>query len=145
FDESLRMGEDLLFNLEYLTHCQNIDFTTRTFYTYLISNTESVSYELPDNYFDNQIYLFQKTLDFFTDKREITKDKYRQKLNADFMKNISNYMKKASSAYDQETFVQLMKENILTKESKSLIDRISLRELTRAQKALYILLKARQF
>lgn len=145
FDENLRMGEDLLFNLNYLKYTQQIRFNNQPFYTYTKDSMDSVSKELPADYFDNQVFLFKQVLDFFSHLKKLKDDNNQKKLYADFMKNISNYMKKSASVYDRSTFTQMMKKEVLSQKSRVILDEISMAHLTRAHKILLILIKTKQF
>src|SRR5699024_5812042 len=145
FEETVRMGEDLLFNLNYLQYTEEIKFSSTPFYTYSEVNTASVSKELPVNYFDNQLFLINQVIDFFENTKKLTEKKYQEKIYADFMKNVSNYIKKAVPVYNQKAFTQLMTKNILSKESRAILNKISFTQLTHAHKVLFLLIKAKQF
>lgn len=145
FDETVRMGEDLVFNLNYLKYTEEIIFSSSPFYTYSEESIGSVSKELPVNYFDNQLFLINQVVDFFEHGKKLTDKKHQKKIYADFMKNVSNYIKKAVPAYDQKAFTQLMIKNLFSKESRAILNKISFTQLTHAHKVLLLLIKAKQF
>lgn len=145
FDPDMRMGEDLLFNLEYLKYCKTIHFINKPFYTYTMDNPDSISKELPVNYFENQLYLFETTVDYFKQVENISNPGDLANLYGNFMKNISNYVKKAAKSYSLSTFNQLMYDNLVTDRVQTLLKIITMGKLSRAHKILYVLVWNKQF
>ncbi|MFJ7827545.1 hypothetical protein [Psychrobacillus sp. NPDC096623] len=59
------MGEDLLFNLDYLKVCQNICVVNESLYNYILfNNTNSLTGSYKNDFFENQQMLFQKVREF---------------------------------------------------------------------------------
>ncbi|PZX05945.1 glycosyltransferase EpsJ [Psychrobacillus insolitus] len=75
FVESLNIGEDLLFNLDYYKFCQNIHVINDSLYNYLIfNNTNSLISNYKKDFFGNQLLLFQKIREFL-----LRNDSYNKK------------------------------------------------------------------
>jgi glycosyltransferase involved in cell wall biosynthesis len=65
FIYGLNMGEDLLFNLEYIRCCNNINFIQDRLYNYLIiNNNQSLTKTFIKDFFGNQQMLFRKVEEF---------------------------------------------------------------------------------
>ena len=74
------MGEDLLFNLDYLEVCQNIRVTNESLYNYIIfNNTNSLTGSYINDFFENQQMLFQRVREYL-----IEKNNYKEK-NKDYI------------------------------------------------------------
>lgn len=145
FDPALRMGEDLLFNLEYLKYCESVCFSKQSFYSYIVNNPNSLSNELPDDYFKNQLYLFEKTLEFFLGYEKTSDNQWVSKLYNDFMKNISNYVRKSAKNHHIISFNKLMKRSLLTEKTKDILNRMNIKNLSRGHKIIYILIQNKHF
>lgn len=77
FNSKLNLGEDFMFNLDYLSHCKSIHVCSRAFYIYRILNTGLARKKRPLNYYwDNQIILnshlnnFLKNLNLYNDNKK---------------------------------------------------------------------------
>lgn len=67
FNPSIFMGEDLVFNLDYLNSVHQISFIDKALYVYDISGTDSLTRrKQPVGMLQNQEYLFTRVLDFLT-------------------------------------------------------------------------------
>lgn len=67
FIENVKMGEDLLFNLDYVTCCSSIYVIKEPLYNYLtFNNANSLTANYENEKFDKQQILFQKVRDFLT-------------------------------------------------------------------------------
>lgn len=64
FKEKIRIGEDLLYNLEYLEHCINIVSIKYCGYVYVF-NSNSATKKYMERDFDTQIFLRDQSQDFF--------------------------------------------------------------------------------
>jgi glycosyltransferase involved in cell wall biosynthesis len=65
FMEGLDMGEDLLFNLEYIKVCTNISIINEPLYNYLkFKNNNSLTGSFQIDFFENQQMLFQQVREF---------------------------------------------------------------------------------
>lgn len=64
FNEGLNMGEDLLFNFEYMKVCEFISTINDSFYNYLNYNSDSLTTGYKKNFFENQQMLFSKIREF---------------------------------------------------------------------------------
>lgn len=60
FDEKIRLGEDLLFNLNYLDKCKNIFVVSTMGYMYNLLNENSATKKLRDDDFSQIVYLYRK-------------------------------------------------------------------------------------
>lgn len=64
FNKELSLGEDLIFNLEYLKHVnKDIVVINKPLYNYIYENTESLTSRYQNNYFDIQNYLYKNIYD----------------------------------------------------------------------------------
>ena len=64
FDKSLSLGEDLIFNLEYLKCVkQDILVINKPLYNYILENQESLTSRYQKNYFEIQKYLYKEIYD----------------------------------------------------------------------------------
>lgn len=64
FDEQIYMGEDLVFNLDYLEHCEYITLLPDCLYTYNIRSGSACNKFDPD-YLHTQLVLIKKIKDFY--------------------------------------------------------------------------------
>lgn len=65
FIDNLNMGEDLIFNLDYLERCESISVINQSLYDYLVlNNTKSLTGSFKKDFFDVQQMLFQKVREF---------------------------------------------------------------------------------
>ncbi|HAT4243747.1 glycosyltransferase family 2 protein [Clostridium perfringens] len=65
FDPDITIGEDLLFNLNYLNKCENIFFLNKSLYIYFVGNPKSLSTKYHENGFDNLNNVYNRTYDLF--------------------------------------------------------------------------------
>lgn len=68
FPKDIDMGEDLIFNLNYLTNCNSIKCLDLSLYNYVISKTDSLSQKYNINAIDNSILLQKSVLNFCNKK-----------------------------------------------------------------------------
>lgn len=67
FVEHVNMGEDLLFNLDYITYCSSIYALKEPLYNYLtFNNANSLTANYENEKFEKQQLLFQKVREFLT-------------------------------------------------------------------------------
>lgn len=64
FDESINMGEDLLFNLMYFNYCEKVKISNECLYNYLLFNENSLTINYKSGFFENQIFLYNKIKEF---------------------------------------------------------------------------------
>lgn len=74
FIKDFNMGEDLLFNLEYIKFCSNICIIKDELYNYLILNNNSLTSSFQNSYFENQQILFQKVRGFLLERESYSND-----------------------------------------------------------------------
>lgn len=72
FDENLKLGEDLLFNLDYFKVCQKVNMITDKLYNYRIENDQSLSQNFKKDYFENQLLLADKVKQFLMGEHAYT-------------------------------------------------------------------------
>lgn len=58
FDESIKRGEDILFNLEYFKYIDKVNITDNSLYNYIRYNSNSITLSYNPNMFDEQETLF---------------------------------------------------------------------------------------
>jgi len=88
FPENVNMGEDLLFNLDYLNHCKKINLINESLYNYIDYNYNSITSKYINNFFENQQMLFKAVREFLliNGKYELNKD-YIETLYTDRIMN----------------------------------------------------------
>lgn len=68
FPKGISYGEDLLFNLDYLSVIDRICYINQCGYHYVLDNTESLSRKVRWNMFDNEMMLHQRLMDWLKEK-----------------------------------------------------------------------------
>lgn len=106
FDTSITLGEDLLFNLEYLKKVsKGITVSTFCGYMYFVANANSITNNFRESNFDTAILLNKKLLEFasiYSLDSEI-KDLINKVLVTDTMEYLQSlYFKKTSRLYKRE-------------------------------------------
>ena len=91
FDESLFIGEDLLFNLSYASNCDKIVVISDALYNYNVSLQNGLASRYDENLFCTEIMLHKKVQKFF--KTSFNSDDFRN-INETFAKEIYYYLKK---------------------------------------------------
>lgn len=74
FDDRIDLGEDLLFNLEYLKQCREVYFVEKQLYNYLIINKNSITGGFKKDYFENERMLFKKVRDYLIERNSFNGD-----------------------------------------------------------------------
>lgn len=92
FSEALDLGEDLLFNLEYLRYCNKISFINEPLYNYVIG-TQTLSTKFRENYLDIEWFLMNKVETFVSEEtiskgNEILLIEYRAKVLISFIQSL---------------------------------------------------------
>lgn len=67
FPEGIKMGEDLLFNLEYFKLCKKVSVISEPLYYYIKLNNSSLTNSYEENYFSTQKFLYEKVKEFLKD------------------------------------------------------------------------------
>lgn len=83
-NKEIDLGEDLLFNLEYLKHCNSIIFDNKCYYHYCMRAEENLTAKYRDNKLDLMKILYDKCMEFL-DKYEAGYEKIRE-LNSIYIK-----------------------------------------------------------
>lgn len=130
FDESINMGEDLRFNLEYFKHIENIKFIDRCLYFYRVNNSTSLCHkcDIDYNLIVNEIEAVVQFYNYFVDKvgtlvinKKISTfvlDKLQvgitdKRLNKNEAKQLILYVSKLNLTYDRKLkFKNLLKHGI---------------------------------
>lgn len=113
FDNSIAMGEDLLFNLSYLEFCETISIGQNPIYNYITSNSV-LSKTIRTDYADLQIMFYNK------------REEFCQRHNIDYSLKPYRY----SILYDAYSSIAKAK-NISNKEKHDALNRISYSELVK--------------
>lgn len=77
FKEGLSLGEDLLFNLEYLKHMEGFVFLDRAFYHYRATGNQSLSHKYYPDGFEIQLYLYKELCSFCKTQIEMSEEEWR--------------------------------------------------------------------
>lgn len=87
FDENINLGEDLIFNLQYLEYCNKISVIPDVLYKYQKFNTNSLTQGYRKELFQNQQMLF-KTIKRFMKKNKIYNGSNKEFLAVSFSNSI---------------------------------------------------------
>ena len=74
FPKELSLGEDLLFNLEYIKGIDRICVCEETGYQYCIENTNSLAIQYREDKFENSLFLHNKVLEFVREELNIKEE-----------------------------------------------------------------------
>jgi glycosyltransferase involved in cell wall biosynthesis len=134
FKESINIGEDLLFNIDYLYHTENILFISSELITYNIHQNSLVS-KFRENRYQIRVELLKSILNFLNRKKIGSKRNnlkiYSKMLIKDFYAFILDFDKniEMSSKYKKELMMEsicLYKKNKIKSSSFSLYDLMGL-------------------
>lgn len=89
FIDNVNMGEDLLFNLAYLRHCQHVYMIQEPLYYYVTHNSLSLSQAFNPNFIQNQENLYLETKQFLVDQAS-NSDENLARLNSIYAVSINN-------------------------------------------------------
>lgn len=64
-DKRIDLGEDLLFNLEYLKNCKKVIFDDKCYYHYCMKAEESLTFKYRENKLDLMYFIYCKCNDYF--------------------------------------------------------------------------------
>lgn len=85
FPENINMGEDLLFNLEYIKYCENISVINESLYIYQKHENNSLTSSYKTEFFNTQRFLFNKV------KKFLIKLKVYDEENKEFLGRLYTY------------------------------------------------------
>lgn len=91
FDETLSIGEDLLFNLSYISNCDKISVMDQILYNYDVSLQNSLACQYDEKLFYTQIFLNKEVQNFL--KENFNSNDFSE-INEVFAKEIYYYLKK---------------------------------------------------
>lgn len=83
-NKEIDLGEDLLFNLEYLKHCNRIIFDNKCYYHYCMRAEENLTAKYRDNKLDLMKILYDKCMEFLN-KYEASDERIKE-LNSIYIK-----------------------------------------------------------
>lgn len=70
FDEGLELGEDLIFNLKYISNCATIEVSSLICYIYIVANKESLSQKFRLDYIQIQNHLITLEKEFLISRQQ---------------------------------------------------------------------------
>ncbi len=125
FDESISMGEDLLFNLSYFSNCDKISVISDNIYNYNVTTQESLAGKYDDSLLSTQIMLNKKVQEFFENKFEC---KDFSAINEVFAKEIYYYLKKLVilSGYDRRAVLEKINACLNNADVKKMLSNVTL-------------------
>lgn len=106
FNNKLDLGEDLIFNLNYLRYCQSISFIDKPLYDYVIGD-ETLSTKFRENYLEIQDFLMDVVEDYISDSITIENEKF-----------LINYRSKVLISYIQSFFLKNCTMSKIDKKTK---------------------------
>lgn len=81
FDNSLKWGEDLIFNLEYFKYCNAFSLVKKDLYVYNQNNVSSITSNYNKLFFENQSVMYDKTISFL-DSELVYTDRNKEIINS---------------------------------------------------------------
>ena len=128
FDDSISMGEDLLFNLSYFSNCNKISVISDNLYNYNVTAQESLAGKYDDSLLSTQIMLNKKVKEFFENKFEC---KDFRTINEVFAKEIYYYLKKLVilSDYDKRIVLEKLKACLNNEDVKNMLNNVTLSDI----------------
>lgn len=109
FNSKLNLGEDFMFNLDYLQHCKNINVCSRALYVYRILNTGLARKKRPLNYYwDNQVILIGRLNNFL---KELDLYKENEKYVQHYLTSVAryNFYVVSNAGYDRKETIEEIK------------------------------------
>ncbi|MDY4280001.1 MAG: glycosyltransferase [[Pasteurella] mairii] len=95
FDSEVSLGEDLLFNLNYLVSCRTIKFVNKNLYFYRVGNFNSLSTRFSEHRLKDVNYIFSNAINIFS---TILGDKYHEdKVKLRYLEDYAMSIKKMLS------------------------------------------------
>lgn len=89
FMDAFKMGEDVLFNIDYMEVCNAVAVVPEALYTYIIRDEESLSRRYHPNYVHYQIHIHSHILEFLQRKGQLHGENYNA-IQMMFMRSIMN-------------------------------------------------------
>lgn len=125
FDENISIGEDLIFNLSYVTNCNKISVASDNFYNYKVASQVSLAGKYDDSLLSTQIMLNKKVQEFF--ENEFGCKDFRS-INEVFAKEIYYYLKKLVilSGYDRRVALEKIKACLNNEDVKNMLSNVTL-------------------
>ena len=120
-DKNIDLGEDLLFNIEYLKYCSSVVFESRCFYHYCMKSEDSLTAKYRKNKLELMKSMYDRIREYILES-EIT-DEYLYKLDNLFIKFIYSVfldLHSSSCKYNFKEKVQFIKISI--KKYKNIIN-----------------------
>ena len=119
FPMDISLGEDLIFNLEYLKKCNRIVVSDEVGYQYqIIQNSGSLAEKYREDRFENSLYLHKRVLDFAKNELGLVNEEQWQ--DEAFIKGIRFAMTNLMRAKDVDTKTQKEKISEWTKNDEVL-------------------------
>lgn len=106
FNETISMGEDLLFNLSYISDCDKISVINKNLYNYNVSSQESLVCQYNNKLFKTEAMLHNEVQKFF--KNSFDSDNFCD-INEVFAKEVYYYLKKLVILSDEVKEIKLKK------------------------------------
>ncbi|MEI4829868.1 glycosyltransferase [Bacillus sp. FJAT-53711] len=117
FKENLNMGEDLLFNLEYIKECNYISSTDKYLYNYLIISNSSLTVSFKENLFEIEQMLFNRIKEFLIESnyydgknKELVKIGYAESC-INCLEHLFHMNSNLSSALKKEQISNIINDN----------------------------------
>ncbi|EOU1888148.1 glycosyltransferase family 2 protein [Clostridium perfringens] len=121
FDENKSLGEDLLFNINYMKGINKITYINEAFYNYMHNNTNSLTRTYKTNMFEEIVFNYKSVNDFYLNY--ISNKNYFIESNNIFIKNSFYCIKKIISCEElnKEEKIDKIKKILLNSNFKNSI------------------------
>jgi glycosyltransferase involved in cell wall biosynthesis len=106
FNENLSLGEDLLFNIEYMLNCEKITNTCETLYNYVIfDNDKSLSTRFNPKRLEAQVMMYTNIIDMlnkFGQFKDENEEYFRKGFSKAIIGSVKNYLNKGPDTREEK-------------------------------------------
>ena len=145
YKQELSLGEDMIFNLDYLNVCSgNIKIINKSLYYYVNDDKES----LDNKYYDNLFEIYRELFKKINHSMEILGtdyDKYKKDINLDYFYLIEKVLTNTLNKKNKDSFFNKLKYNNYILSSKDCRMCVSNLETTYIRKSYIFLLKKEKY
>ena len=132
FDENLQLGEDLIFNLDYLKVSKKVYYLDDYFYHYQHHEENTVSRLWRQDYYEIQLLLLSNLLDYF----QVSEVKQEVIYNT-FVRNVTKYLYQLGQRSSYKEFKAVVSEKLYSETSWEIIDQMNRREMNFQQQLIH--------
>lgn len=135
FPEDINIGEDLLFNLDYIKYCDKISIINESLYNYVNLHYSSLTKSYKESYFKTQKFLHQKVNEFlkdyniYNDENKIFVEQVYSYRIIECIENLFHNNSELSFKYKKSEIEEIIsdvtvRENLLYFKNKRILERL---------------------